>query len=72
VIDAGCGPGQWTNFLTELGLAAHGVDLVSAHRVPQGPVVERFDHAVIPAYRWPVDDLSKELLAVGFDVVRGR
>lgn len=28
VIDAGCGPGQWTNFLTELGLDARGVDLV--------------------------------------------
>lgn len=28
VIDAGCGPGQWTNFLTELGLSARGVDLV--------------------------------------------
>mgnify|MGYP003633163941 CR=1 FL=1 len=27
-IDAGCGPGQWTNFLVELGLAAHGIDLV--------------------------------------------
>ncbi|MBH0130302.1 class I SAM-dependent methyltransferase [Salinibacterium sp. NK8237] len=28
VIDAGCGPGQWTNFLAELGLLAHGIDLV--------------------------------------------
>ncbi|MEL0625715.1 class I SAM-dependent methyltransferase [Salinibacterium amurskyense] len=28
VIDAGCGPGQWTNFLAELGLAARGIDLV--------------------------------------------
>jgi SAM-dependent methyltransferase len=28
VIDAGCGPGQWTNFLTEHGLSAHGIDSV--------------------------------------------
>lgn len=28
VIDAGCGPGQWTNFLTERGLSAQGIDLV--------------------------------------------
>lgn len=28
VIDAGCGPGQWTSFLTEHRLAACGVDLV--------------------------------------------
>lgn len=30
VIDAGCGPGQWTNFLTEHRIAASGVDLVPA------------------------------------------
>ncbi|KQV06290.1 SAM-dependent methyltransferase [Leifsonia sp. Root112D2] len=28
VIDAGCGPGQWTNFLIERGLSAQGIDLV--------------------------------------------
>jgi SAM-dependent methyltransferase len=28
VIDAGCGPGQWTNFLTEQGFSAQGIDLV--------------------------------------------
>ncbi|THJ65613.1 class I SAM-dependent methyltransferase [Arthrobacter echini] len=28
IIDAGCGPGHWTNFLRERGAAAHGVDLV--------------------------------------------
>jgi SAM-dependent methyltransferase len=28
VIDAGCGPGQWTGFLAEHGLAVRGVDLV--------------------------------------------
>ena len=133
VIDAGCGPGQWTNFLTELGVTAQGVDLVPAFierarreypgvpfevgdlnnldcetgtvggvlswyslihhepstiRIPlmefrralspsgalligflEGAVVEQFDHAVTAAYRWPVADLSEELLAVGFDVV---
>jgi SAM-dependent methyltransferase len=28
VIDAGCGPGQWTNFLAESGLPARGTDVV--------------------------------------------
>jgi SAM-dependent methyltransferase len=28
VLDAGCGPGQWTDFLAECGLAASGIDLV--------------------------------------------
>jgi SAM-dependent methyltransferase len=28
VIDAGCGPGQWTNFLHSLGTDVEGVDLV--------------------------------------------
>lgn len=28
VLDAGCGPGQWTDFLTDRGLIASGIDLV--------------------------------------------
>lgn len=28
VLDAGCGPGQWTEFLTDRGLIASGIDLV--------------------------------------------
>lgn len=28
VLDAGCGPGQWTGFLAGCGLAASGIDLV--------------------------------------------
>jgi SAM-dependent methyltransferase len=35
----------------------------------EGPVIEEFAHAVAPAYRWPVSDLSEELSSVGFDVV---
>jgi SAM-dependent methyltransferase len=30
IIDAGCGPGHWTNFLNERGATASGVDLVPA------------------------------------------
>lgn len=30
VVDAGCGPGHWTAFLTALGAEAEGVDLVPA------------------------------------------
>ena len=131
--DAGCGPGQWTNFLSEAGIPALGVDLVPEFieharvaypgipfrtgsldaldfstgtiggvlawyslihyepetiRVPlqefrrvlspggalligffDGHVVDKFDHAVVPAYQWPVSDLCKELVAAGFDVV---
>ncbi|GAA1827777.1 class I SAM-dependent methyltransferase [Agromyces salentinus] len=133
VIDAGCGPGHWTQFLADLGLSARGVDLVPEfieraraeypgipfevgdleelgcepgaaggilswysliHHEPgsirgplaefhralrpggtllvgffEGPVVERFDHAVIPAQRWPVAGLSAELVAAGFEVI---
>ncbi|EME15371.1 class I SAM-dependent methyltransferase [Rhodococcus triatomae] len=29
VLDAGCGPGQWTDFLASTGLATRGVDLVT-------------------------------------------
>lgn len=133
ILDAGCGPGHWTNFLTELGYSAHGMDLVPAFierartaypgisfrvgnlnaiylesrtvagvlawyslihhkpdalRVPLlelsrilspggelvigffvGHVVEKFDHGVVEAWRWPVSDLCAELVAAGFDVV---
>jgi hypothetical protein len=34
-----------------------------------GHVVEKFDHAVVPAYRWPVCNLCDELVAAGFEVV---
>lgn len=34
-----------------------------------GSAVEPFDHAVVRAYRWPVDQLSDLLDAAGFDVV---
>jgi SAM-dependent methyltransferase len=133
VIDAGCGPGQWTNFLNELGRPARGVDLVPEfierarlaypgipfqvgslndldvdtgtvggvlawysliHQQPntigipllefhrilspggtllvgffEGLVVERFDHAIIPAYRWSVNALCDELTVAGFEVL---
>jgi hypothetical protein len=34
-----------------------------------GHFVEKFDHAVVPAYQWPASDLCAELVAAGFDVV---
>lgn len=43
VLDAGCGPGHWTAFLRERGVAATGLDLVPAlvaearHRFPGAP-----------------------------------
>ncbi len=133
VLDAGCGPGQWTDFLAECGLAVRGIDLVPEfverarlrypelsfdvgafeeldapteslggvlswysliHHSPQdiqtplaefsrvirpgggllvgffeGPTVETFDHAVTTAYRWPVAQLSQELVTAGFEVL---
>lgn len=133
VIDAGCGPGQWTDFLRRCGANARGIDQVAefvdsarehypdsefqqgslealnadsesvggvlawyslihheprAIHVPlgefhralrpggelligffEGPTLEQFDHAVAPAYRWPVSVLSEELDAAGFDII---
>lgn len=133
VLDAGCGPGHWTNHLAELGLDAHGIDTVPAfveharatypglrfdlqsidhidardgslggilswfstiHHDPSaistpiaefartlrpggqlvlgyfdGTACEPFEHAVLPAYRWPAEDLHMLLDAAGFDVV---
>lgn len=31
-------------------------------------MIERFDHSVIGAYRWPVAELSRELDVAGFEV----
>jgi SAM-dependent methyltransferase len=133
VIDAGCGPGHWTSYLAQRGVAASGVDLSegliahasAAHpqvsfevgdvdelsaetgslggllswyslihhepstiQVPlteyarvlrpgggllvgffESPTIEKFDHAVLDAYRWPVAELSRELRVAGFDVI---
>lgn len=35
----------------------------------EGSAVEKFDHAVIDAYKWPVAQLSRELDAAGFEVI---
>jgi SAM-dependent methyltransferase len=133
VLDAGCGPGQWTDFLAECGLAVSGIDLVPEfveraraqypelsfevgsfealdaatgslggvlswytliHHNPQdiqtplaefarvirpgggllvgffeGAAVGPFDHAATTGYRWPVAELSGELIAAGFEVI---
>lgn len=133
VIDAGCGPGQWTNYLCQRGTKASGVDLSAdliahardqypgvsfevgdidalgvgdgslggllswyslIHHEPEaiqlpltesarvlrpggsillgffeGPAIEKFDHAVLDAYKWPATELSRELRAAGFDVL---
>ncbi|MFD4184066.1 class I SAM-dependent methyltransferase, partial [Rhodococcus sp. NPDC058514] len=133
VLDAGCGPGQWTDFLAECGPAASGIDLVPEfvgrarmqypnrsfdvgsfealdaapeslggvlawysliHHRPQdiqtplaefarvirpgggllvgffeGATAGTFDHAVTTAYRWPMAELSRELVTAGFEVI---
>lgn len=35
----------------------------------EGPTVEKFEHVVVAAYRWPVGELCDKLRAVGFDVI---
>jgi SAM-dependent methyltransferase len=35
----------------------------------EGTSVEEFAHAVTPAYRWPVDAFSAELVRAGFDIL---
>ncbi|WP_395243254.1 class I SAM-dependent methyltransferase [Agromyces sp. MMS24-K17] len=133
VLDAGCGPGHWTDFLAGRGLQARGVDQVPEfvdhararhpgvpfrlgsvdeldeatgsvggvlawysliHHEPvhvqvplrefarvlrpggslllgcfEWPELEPFDHAVVTAYRWPIDRLRREVQATGFDVI---
>jgi len=34
-----------------------------------GPVLERFDHAVVSAYRWPMEALSDKVHGAGFEVI---
>lgn len=133
LIDAGCGPGQWTHFLAQQGVTARGIDQVPEfiaharsvfstvdfasgslesidaasgslggllawysliHYEPgeiqtplrefarvlkpgasllvgffEGSALEQFAHAVAPAYRWPVEAFSQELVLAGFDVL---
>ncbi|HBX82364.1 MAG: class I SAM-dependent methyltransferase [Propionibacteriaceae bacterium] len=133
VLDVGCGPGQWTNFLHGHGVDVEGVDPVpgfiadARSRYPNaryrmgraedlqtsdaslggvlawyslihtdpaeihGPLAEFarclmpggglalgffvganlavFDHAIAPAYAWPVDQLCAEVERAGFEIL---
>jgi len=133
LIDGGCGPGHWTDFLAGRGASVRGIDQVPEfiaharstyptvdfavgsldalavgdgaiggvlawysliHVAPEaielplrefaralrpggtvligfldGPVIEEYAHAVLPAYLWPVDELAARLSAAGFDLV---
>ena len=35
----------------------------------EGPTLEPFEHAVVTAYRWPVEALADELRSAGFEIV---
>ncbi|MFC9359057.1 class I SAM-dependent methyltransferase [Rhodococcus sp. NPDC057014] len=133
VLDAGCGPGQWTDFVAACGVDVSGIDLVpefveraraqypdlsfrvgsfeamdaateslggvlswyslihhSPHDIQrplaefarvirpgggllvgffEGATVEKFDHAVTTAHRWPVAELGRQLAEAGFEVI---
>jgi SAM-dependent methyltransferase len=65
VIDAGCGPGQWTNFLSELGLPACGVDLV-----PEFIERARLAHPGIPFRVESLNALNVETGTVGGEYLK--
>jgi len=133
VLDVGCGPGHWTDFLVRNGVAAEGIEMVpeflehararfpgaqfragtltdldmldasaagilswyslihlSPDELPAalaelarvirpggrllvgfftGEHVEAFPHAVVTAYYWPIEELSRLLLDAGFRVL---
>lgn len=133
VVDAGSGPGHWTQYLHDLGAAVEGVDMVPEfvhaarerfpevpfhvgniqqlpvetdglagilswysiiHTAPphvpeilrefarclapdgslllgffEGDQVEAFDHAITPAYFWPVPDMHRALENAGFTIL---
>lgn len=133
VVDAGCGPGHWTQYLSEKGVDVRGIDRVPefiAHARSTYPTaqfdvgsieaidepdrslggilswfstihvspadiaaplaefrrtlrvggtlllghfdsdgaIEPFDHAVVPAYRWPVEEMAAVLERAGFTI----
>ena len=60
ILDAGCGPGHWTNHLAALGSTIRGVDLVPdfiQHARATDPGV-RFDHGSIESIEEPDDELG--------------
>jgi len=60
LIDAGCGPGQWTHFLTGLGREARGVD-----QVPEFIGRARREYPGLPFEVGDVDELDCESGTVG-------
>ncbi|PRZ04090.1 methyltransferase family protein [Isoptericola sp. CG 20/1183] len=58
VLDAGCGPGHWTDFLARQGCDVEGVDLTASF----------VEHAVSTAWFWPVPEMSALLERAGFEV----
>lgn len=60
ILDAGCGPGHWTNHLAGLGFAIRGVDLVPdfiTHARAAYPGM-RFDQGSIEKIEGPDDELG--------------
>ncbi|MDN5916458.1 MAG: class I SAM-dependent methyltransferase [Pseudonocardia sp.] len=49
VVDAGCGPGQWTDYLDRAGIQAHGVDL--------SPAMVAIAHRYRPDLRYAVGSM---------------
>lgn len=68
VIDAGCGPGHWTDFLHQRGVDICGVDFVPEF-IFEGAAAEPFQHAVTEALYWSVPRMRALLENAGFKVI---
>lgn len=60
MIDAGCGPGHWTNYLAERGVAVRGIDFV-----PEFIAHAQATYPGIPFHLGAVDALPADTGAVG-------
>ncbi|MEO6469638.1 MAG: class I SAM-dependent methyltransferase [Acidimicrobiia bacterium] len=69
IIDVGCGPGQWTNFLHENGVDIEGVDPVAEFINDAQQRYPRPDYRIGRADRLGVDDASLGGLLAWFSLI---
>ena len=64
-IDAGCGPGHWTNYLAERGVAMRGVAVRGIDCVPEFIAQAQATYPGIPSHLGVAGELPAETGAVG-------